>query len=182
MRCSSAVIADEIPADEVGVAAVIGIAERPLDGVGAHEVEERGGVGRKPGGDVLLEVREHRVLLLRGKLHEGRTFGGLRVGVERRKPRGVGAARAAQRAGERAVDVMRRARFRRAGAVGVARDQARDDCLERVGFGGGQRFQRLESRRLRAWRWRRRRCNGLRRHQRRGCCGQGGRGAGRLLE
>src|SRR5262249_56608187 len=85
---------DDVRAEGGGSAAVIGIAERALDGVGAHEVEERGGVGRKAGGDVLLEVREHRVLVLRGKLHEGRTFGGLRVRVEGGKPRGVGAARA----------------------------------------------------------------------------------------
>ena len=42
---------------------------------------------------------------------------------------------------------MRGARLGGAGAVLVGRDQARDDRLERVGFGGGQRFQRLEPRR-----------------------------------
>src|SRR5215831_6971058 len=57
-------IPDQIPADEVGVAAVIGIAERALDGVGAHEIEERRGVGGKAGGDVLLNVCEDRVLVL----------------------------------------------------------------------------------------------------------------------
>ena len=34
--------------------------------------------------------------------------------------------------------------------------RSREDCLERIGFGGGEAFQRLESRRLRLWRWRRR--------------------------
>src|SRR4029079_10004542 len=43
-RRPDAGIADQVPADEVGVAAVIGIAERALDGVGAHQREERGGV------------------------------------------------------------------------------------------------------------------------------------------
>src|SRR5262245_15254918 len=40
-------IADQVPAHEVGVAAVIGIAERALDGMRAHEREERSGVDRK---------------------------------------------------------------------------------------------------------------------------------------
>src|SRR3954447_16427711 len=34
-------IANEIPADEAGVSAVVGIAERPLEGVGANQIEER---------------------------------------------------------------------------------------------------------------------------------------------
>src|ERR1700757_2242369 len=32
--------ADQVPTDEIGVAAVIGIAERALDGMGAHEIEK----------------------------------------------------------------------------------------------------------------------------------------------
>src|SRR5262249_62208607 len=60
-------VTDQIPADEIGIAAVVGIAERALDGVGAHEVEERRGVRRKTGGDVLLHVGEHRVLVWLGK-------------------------------------------------------------------------------------------------------------------
>src|SRR5262245_15718263 len=104
---SQAGIADQIPADEVGVAAVIGIAERALDGVGAHEVEECCGVGSKAGSDVLLHIGEHHVLVRHGQFREGLASGGLGVGVDRSEPRGIGAARAAQRAGEGADDVMR---------------------------------------------------------------------------
>src|SRR5262245_23258635 len=73
-RQPDAGIADEIPADEVGVAAVIGIAERALNGVRADEIEERCCVRRKAGGDVLLEVGEHRILVARRKLGERRAF------------------------------------------------------------------------------------------------------------
>src|SRR5262245_64676402 len=97
---SQAGIANQIPADEVGVAAVIGIAERALDGVCAHEVEECCGVGSEAGSDVLLHIGEHRVLVRRGQFREGLAFGGLGVGVDRSEPRGMGAAPAAQRAGE----------------------------------------------------------------------------------
>src|SRR5215831_11058661 len=107
-------IADQFPADEVGVATVIGIAEGALDGVGADKIEEGRGVGGKAGGDILLKVGEHRVLVRRGKLGEGPALGRLRVGVEGNKPRGIGAARAAKGASERAVDVMSCARFGRA--------------------------------------------------------------------
>src|SRR5262245_1435956 len=66
-RQADAGIADENPADEVGVAPVIGIAERALDRVRAQESEKRSSVGRKTGGDILLEVGEHRVLVARRK-------------------------------------------------------------------------------------------------------------------
>jgi hypothetical protein len=144
MRCSSAVTTIQIPADEVGVAAVIGIAERALDGVGAHEVEECCGVGSEAGSDVLLHIGEHRLLVRRGQFREGRAFGGLGVGVDGSEPRGIGVARAAQRAGEGAVDVMRCARLGGARAILIGRDETRDDCLQRVGLGGSQRLQCLE--------------------------------------
>src|SRR5215510_3522964 len=69
-RQADAGIADEIPTHEVGVAAIIGIAERALNGVRADEIEECRGVGRKAGGDVLLKVSEHRVLVACRKLGE----------------------------------------------------------------------------------------------------------------
>src|SRR5262249_49945746 len=81
-RQADAGIADEIPADKVGVATVIGIAERALNGVGADEIEECCGVGRKAGGDVLLEVGKHCVLVARRKLRERRALLCLRVAVE----------------------------------------------------------------------------------------------------
>src|SRR5262249_49359964 len=74
-------IANEIPADEIGVAAVIGIAERALDGVGTQEIEERGRIGREAGGDVLLQVREHGILVARRKLCERRALVRPRIGV-----------------------------------------------------------------------------------------------------
>src|SRR4029077_12603663 len=73
-RQPDAGIADQVPADEVGVAAVIGIAERALDGVGAHEGKERGGAGGEAGRDVLLHVREHGVLIGRRELGERRAL------------------------------------------------------------------------------------------------------------
>src|SRR4051794_16246599 len=57
---------------------------------------------------------------------------------------GIAGARAAQRAGERAVDVMRRTRLGGARPVLVAGDEPRDDRLERIGLGGGERLQRFE--------------------------------------
>src|SRR5262245_43330612 len=104
-------IAEHVPADEVGVAAVIRIAERALDGVGAHEREERRGVRREAGGDVLLHLGEHGVLVRGRELREDRALLFLRIGVERREVGGVARARAAQRPSERAVDVMRGARL-----------------------------------------------------------------------
>ena len=65
----------------------------------------------------------------------------------RREVGGIAGARGAQRPGERAVDVMRRARLGGAGAVLVGGNEPRDDGLERVGFGGGERLQRFEPRR-----------------------------------
>src|ERR1700704_5097643 len=62
-RQADAGIADEIPADEVGVAAVVRIAERALDRVRADKIEEGSGVGRKARGHILLEVCEHCVLV-----------------------------------------------------------------------------------------------------------------------
>src|SRR4029077_14678580 len=56
-------IADQVPADEVRVAAVEGVAERALNRVCAHEVEEarrtRGQAGGLPG----FDLRQHRVLI-----------------------------------------------------------------------------------------------------------------------
>ena len=56
-------IADQIPADEVGVAAVIRIAERALQRVRAHHREERGGAAREPGRRAGLDVDQHRILI-----------------------------------------------------------------------------------------------------------------------
>src|SRR5215813_13571753 len=91
-RQADAGIADEIPADEIGVATVVRITERALNGVRADEIEECCRVGRKAGGDVLLEVREHGVLVARRQLHERRALLGLRVGVERREAIRIGRA------------------------------------------------------------------------------------------
>src|SRR5450759_5659508 len=49
-------VADEIPADEVRVAAVVGIAERALMRVVQHEGEERGGVAGEAGGRAGFDV------------------------------------------------------------------------------------------------------------------------------
>jgi acetyl-CoA acetyltransferase len=67
-------------------------------------------------------------------------------GIERREPVRVGLARAAQRAHERTVDVMRGARLGGAGSVRIARDQASNDRLQRIGLGGGEGLQRFKLR------------------------------------
>src|SRR5262249_57590205 len=119
------------------------------------------------GGDVLLHVGEHRVLVWLGKFGEGRAFGGLGVGIDGGEPRGIGAARAPQRASERTVDVMRCARLSGARAVRIGWDQTCDDRFKRVGLGGGQRFQCFEPGCLRPWRLKRGSCGGRRRLPRR---------------
>ena len=83
---------------------------------------------------------------MRRELGEGRALLRLRVGVDRGEVGGIAGARRAQRASERAVDVMRGACLGGAWPVLVARDEPRDDGLERVGLGGGERLQRLEPR------------------------------------
>src|SRR5262249_55257224 len=63
-------IADEIPADEVRVAAVVRIAERALMRVVEHKREERGGAAGEPGSGTGLDVDQHRILIDRRQLGE----------------------------------------------------------------------------------------------------------------
>src|SRR3984893_6443527 len=55
-RHSQARIADQVPADEIRIAPVIGIAERALEGVGAGQIEERCGIGQQAGGEGVFYV------------------------------------------------------------------------------------------------------------------------------
>src|SRR5262245_53156043 len=81
-RNADARIANHLPAHEVGISAVVGIAERPLDGMVAHETEERSGIRRKASRDVLFQVAQHRVLHGSGQLDKGRSLGRDRILVE----------------------------------------------------------------------------------------------------
>ena len=109
-------IANQIPADEVRVAAIGRIAERALNRVRAHEREERR----------LLERREHGVLFCR---REARRIADRSVRGRRHRLRrgrlGVRVARGREPSAERAIDVLRRARLGGAGAALVGRDDAR---------------------------------------------------------
>ena len=53
------------------------------------------------------------------------------------------AARRCQRASERSIDIVHRARLGRARTVRVARNQPRDDRVEDVHFAGREVFERL---------------------------------------
>ena len=90
------------------------------------------------------------------------------VAIERREAGRVRLARRGQRAAERAIDVVRGARFVGARPVRVARNQPRDDRFEQVGFGGGEVLERLARPR--------------RRRSLRGLAGRGRRGRRRIWQ
>src|SRR4051812_13674833 len=73
---------DQVPAHEVRVAAVVGVAEHALEGVLAHGLEERARVGQEARRLVALDVAQDGVLLLGRKLREGRPERRGRVCVE----------------------------------------------------------------------------------------------------
>src|SRR5215831_7210463 len=76
-------VADQVPADKVRVPAIVRIAEHALDRMRPDQVEEGGRVWREALGDVLLHSAQYGILIWRRKLGEGRTFGGLCIGVDR---------------------------------------------------------------------------------------------------
>ena len=85
-RQPDAGIAHQVPADEVAVAAVEGIAEGALERVVQHQVEEGGSPGRAERGHrVPFEGREQLVLIGLGELREPAALGLPRVGVEARE-------------------------------------------------------------------------------------------------
>src|SRR5215471_18068344 len=120
---------DQVPADEIGVAAVIGIAERALDRMGAHEIEEGRGFRHESGGDVLLHVGQDGVLIGCREAREQGAVLGLRIGVEGGEAGGISLAQGRQRTGEGPIDVMCRARLGGAGAFVVGADQPGDARL-----------------------------------------------------
>src|SRR5262249_17844756 len=63
-------IPDQVPADEVGIAAVIRVAESALARVAEHHVEELRRAAREACRLTALDVHEHRVLVAVGKLQE----------------------------------------------------------------------------------------------------------------
>ena len=110
--------------------------------VGEHQCEERGGAAGEAGRCAGLDVDQHRVLIGRRQLVNARAARRPRVAIERREAGRVRLARRGERAAERAIDVVRGPRLRRARAVRVGRDQPRDDRLEQVGFGRGEALER----------------------------------------
>jgi len=92
---------------------------------------------------VLLNIPQHRVLILCGEIGEVRPPRCLRIFVNRREAQRVRRARRGKRTGESAVDVMGRPRLSGSRLVLVSRDQAGDDRLECVSLGCSQCFQRF---------------------------------------
>ena len=121
-------IANEIPANEVRVAAVCRIAERALYRVRAHEREKRR----------LLERGEHRVLLGGAKIDESPTASCARRVVDCGETGGVRVARWREPSAERAIDVLSRARLGGARAALVGRDDARAHRGQCRGLGSAQ--------------------------------------------
>ena len=149
MRCSSAGddradagIADQVPADEVRVAAVERIAERALNRVRAHEREER----RR------FDGMEDRVLV-GGRERRERHASGIHCRlVDRGESGSIRLTRRREESGERAVDVVRGPRFFRSRAVLVSGDQPGADGLEDVGLRRGERFEGFARDRHGRWR------------------------------
>src|SRR5690349_1229136 len=113
-------IADELPADEVLIAAVARIAERAFERVPEHELEERARRRREPGHAIAFEIADELVLALRRQRGERCAAARARVRIERREARGVGRPLRGQRIAQGAVDVASGAGLERAGAVRVA--------------------------------------------------------------
>src|ERR1700674_2912764 len=72
-------ITDEIPAGEILVAAIGGIAEHAFEREAPHAVEEAAQVGGLAG----VDRGEHGVALFRRKVHEGAALGTARVFIHR---------------------------------------------------------------------------------------------------
>src|SRR5206468_10284374 len=85
---SGARISDQIPTNEVCVAAVKRIRECALDGVCADEIEELARI-TEAGGAVLLQVRQNGILIYGRQPGEWRAFGRLSINVQLRQTRCV---------------------------------------------------------------------------------------------
>src|SRR5262245_15152054 len=82
-------VAEQVPADEVRVPAIVWIAEHALDRMGPNQVEEGGRVWREALGDIFLHIAQHGLLVWRHQLGEGCAFGRLRIGGDRGETHGV---------------------------------------------------------------------------------------------
>ncbi len=115
---------DQPPAGEVLVAAVDRVGEHALHGVRAHGVEEqRRRRPGEPGRLVLLERRDHLVLLGGVELGECGIVGLAAVGIERGQTAPVEVLHVGIGAREREIDVVEHARVGGAGLAGRARHQ-----------------------------------------------------------
>src|SRR6185503_14007244 len=106
-REAQARIADELPADEVLIAAVVRVAERAFERVPQHELEERARRRREARRAIRFEIADELVLPLRRERRERAAGAGARVRIERREARGVSRPLRGQRIGESTVDVAR---------------------------------------------------------------------------
>src|SRR5215469_13424444 len=79
-------IADQIPAGEILVAAIIRVGEHDLQRQPPHTIKECLRVGRKASGFSILHRREYRVLLIRGEIGERRPVLTARKGVYSGQP------------------------------------------------------------------------------------------------
>ena len=117
-------------------AAVNGIAEGPLQGVSADEIEEHRGADDESERDILLHLSQDFVLLARIQLRKRGDLRLLhvRIHVHGRQPHGVVVSIYRQGPGQRAIDVLRRPGFLGAWAVFIRRDQSRADGVKRGEF------------------------------------------------
>ena len=138
-------VAKQIPADEVRVAAVVRVAEHALARVVRAPARKTAPSCRRkcpawPCPD--LDVHQHRVLVRRSiSSRKPLPRDASRVAIERRQAGGIRLTRRAERAAERAIDVVRGPCFPRARSERIAGNQPIDDRFEQVGFGRGQIFE-----------------------------------------
>src|SRR5262245_20221793 len=121
-------VAEQIPSDEIRVAAVVRVAEGALPRVVQHERKKLRGAAREDARRYgsRLDVHQHGILIGRGQFKKALAARGARVAIEGRQPRGIGLARTAQRSAQGTVDVMRGARFARPRSERVARNESID--------------------------------------------------------
>ena len=139
-------IADQIPSGEVRVAAVVRIAERALNRVREHEVEERGRVRRKARDRIAFDVAQKFVLIGGREPREWSAFVALRVTIDGGKPGSICLAKGCERSAKRAVDVLRCPRFGGARTIAVSRDEACRNRAEGLGFGRRECLDRAPDR------------------------------------
>src|SRR5262245_56043884 len=116
-------IREQVPADEVGVAAVKRIAKGALNRVGAYQAKKSGGPAGEPGRGAGLDIGEDRVLLGRWQLLERSAPRSLRELVKGGQSLRIGWTKRGEGPAEGLIDVPGSASLDRPRSVVVARDQ-----------------------------------------------------------